>query len=341
MAAAVLRSYCMAGGPAALDGGREGLPEAVWAALGPQVAELDVGTLLDLTFAATKLAVAAPGGAGGAAASELGAGMLRPLCDALTPRVPALSCADVASLATGLAAALGAAGGEAAAAAADGAPPLLSPSHFGSLPRLLSDLLLLRGPGQFGGRNFASVALALALVTGGPAGAGGGGAAAAGSLPPAFWSKLAAVALPEVPAMDAGSLSRLAGAFCARFAAAAAAAAAAEPAASAAAAAAAAPPPPSPELVAAVHGRAGQLLDGAAGGVGVREALHLLRCLAEWQVPEGAAAAPATLMRLADVLAAADSGAVAAAATPAVRQALAAKLAGLGLGGHAVVAKLG
>ncbi|KAG2447615.1 hypothetical protein HYH02_007534 [Chlamydomonas schloesseri] len=338
VAAAVLRSYCQAGGPAALDGGREGLAAAVWAALGPQAAELDVGTLLDLTYAAAKLAAAPPGSAAGGA--HLGADMLRPLCDALTPRVPALSCADVASLATGLAAALGAAAGSAPAVAAAAAPPLLSPSHFGSLPRLLSDLLLLRGPATFGGRNFASVALAMALISGGPASASGAASAAApGGLSPAFWPKLAAAALPEVPRMDAGSLSRLAGAFCARPAAPAAsvAAAAAEPAAAA----------PSPEFVAAVYGRAAELLDGAAGGVGVREAVHLLRCLAEWPAPAAAAdgaaaAAPATtLTRLADLLAAADSGAVAVAAPAAVRQALAVKLGAVGLGSHAAVAKLG
>ncbi|KAG2491144.1 hypothetical protein HYH03_010586 [Edaphochlamys debaryana] len=305
IAAAVLRSYALAGG-ARLDGGREGLVGAVWAALQPQLADMEPAALLDLTFAAARLAADA------AAADGTASSMLRPLADALAPRVPALTCAEVAMLATGLAQALGPAG--------PGSGPG-GPRPFGALPRLLGDLLVLRGPGQFGSRNFASVALALGLV---------------GGVDARVWARIADAVLPHVPKMDGPTLSRLSGAFTA--AAATAAGAADAPAAAAGSAAAIAPPP---ALVAAVHERVAVLLaEGGEGVGGGRDAVHLFRNLTEWPEPEGGSGA---VKALADRLAAAGGGGkeALAAAAPLLRERLVAAVRKAGLDGHPVAGLVG
>ncbi|GIL78883.1 hypothetical protein Vretifemale_8290 [Volvox reticuliferus] len=322
-AAGVARSYAVAGG-AALDGGEAKLFEAVWGALGPQVEGLDVQVQLDLLIAALKLAAAA-------------AQAVPVLCSLLALRVPALSVSDASHLIIALAelhtksvaeasdAAAAAAGGSAAASgdAATAASAVQWQKHsYGVLPRLLGDLLILRGFESFGAARFASATLALGLL---------------GHADPAFWQQLAAAALPEVPRMDSTTLSRLMGAFLTAALAAEAPLATVGTAASAAAAAASIPAP-SPALVSAAHARVRMLLSGG-GELSGKPLFHMVRALAEWPLPEDRGAA--VLSTLADRLLADGAGAAeVAAAPPKVRQRLTVALRRAGLGEHGLVARL-
>ncbi|KXZ51778.1 hypothetical protein GPECTOR_11g221 [Gonium pectorale] len=338
VAAAVLRSYAMAGG-AALDGGREGLLEAIWGVLQPRLAELDAEALTDLTLAVAGLATASSGAAGAVATAEAARQALRPLCDALVPRLPSLS----SNKATCVAAALAKAHGAAAAAAAEdvgaGATPAMSATFvqrhsFGALPRLLADMVLLRGPTKFGNRDYPSIVLALALLEHSDG---------------AFWQQVAAASLPELPRMDGGSLGRLLGAFYHAFRASAAdgvAVSAPEPAAPAEAQArASVPPVPVPALVldagfvTAAHARVAALL--GAGGLTDRETFFILQSLAVLPMPEGGAS---TLSALADRLMAAalagDDRWGQSSAQGAARLRLAVALRAAGLGDHPLMARL-
>ncbi|GLI66032.1 hypothetical protein VaNZ11_009738, partial [Volvox africanus] len=324
VAAAVARSYAVAGG-SALDGGKAKLFEAVWGALGPQVEGLDVQVQLDLLIAALKLAAGKVSGAATAAAAAAQA--VPVLCGLLAVRVPALSVSDASNLMVSLAelhtksvahasdAAAAAAGGGATAAPA---AVQWQKHSYGALPRLLGDLLILRGFEGFGGPRFASATLALGLL---------------GHVDSAFWRQLAAAALPEVPRMDGTTLSRLMGAFLT-------AALAAEAPGATVGAAAVTIPAPSPALVAEAHARVQSLLssDGAPSG---KPLFHMVRALAEWPLPGGGGDV-AVLSTLADRLLADGVGAGEVAAAPVtVRQRLAVALRRAGLGDHALVARLG
>ncbi|GLC34074.1 hypothetical protein PLESTB_000834400 [Pleodorina starrii] len=312
VAAGVLRSYALAGG-AALDGGSAGLFESMWAALGPQVHELEAQAQLDLLISALKLAAAKAGGAAAEAA-------IPALCRLLAARVPALSSSDASHLAMSMAELHSKAVAEAAAAAAAGAAgggdAAWRPHAYGALPRLLADLLLLRGVQGFGAAKFASTALALGLL---------------GHADVAFWRQLAAAATPEVPRLDGASLSRLLGGFrTAAFAA------------EATAGSTAAVPSPPPEMLAAAHARVGVLLDGGGGGISGKALFQTVRSLAELPLTgvDGGAAA-ATLTRLADRLVADEVAAAEAEAAPAaLRERLAAALRRGGLGEHPLVGRL-
>ncbi|GIL45186.1 hypothetical protein Vafri_2510 [Volvox africanus] len=322
VAAGVARSYAVAGG-SALDGGEAKLFEAVWGALGPQVEGLDVHVQLDLLIAALKLA--AGKGSGAAAAAAVVAQAVPVLCRLLAVRVPALSVSDASNLIVSLAElhtkSVAEASDAAAAAAGDAtaAPAVQWQKHsYGALPRLLGDLLILRGFESFGAPRFASATLALGLL---------------GHVDSAFWRQLAAAALPEVPRMDGTTLSRLMGAFLT-------AALAAEAPGAAVGAAPVTIPAPSPALVAAAYARVQSLLssDGAPSG---KPLFHMVRALAEWSLP-GDSGDVAVLSALADRLLADGAGAGEVAAAPLkVRQRLAVALRRAGLGDHALVARLG
>lgn len=353
IAASVLRSYAAAGGTA-LDGGREGLSGAVWAALEPRLGELDAAVLLDLLYGNAKLSAsgwwAAAGSDDGVAAAAEGRavaeaawGTLPTLCQLLTPRVTALSCSDVSMLAAGLAQAQGAAAaaGVAAGIAGDQA------ERYGVLPRLLSDMLLLRGLRGFGAGNFASVALALGLL---------------GQRDARFWSRVAAEAAGEVPAMEAVPLAKLTGALVAGLSPVAPAEGGPAAAAGGEAAAAARKPGASPgrEFVDAAFARVDALLaaDGMDGGrAAVREWVFLLRALAEWKVVEAEAAGgageeaqgsrEAMLRRLADVVVSAEAGTEAGGAagglagvSPLAQAQLVGVLRAAGLGSHPLIGRL-
>ncbi|EFJ53039.1 hypothetical protein VOLCADRAFT_102655 [Volvox carteri f. nagariensis] len=330
VAASVLRSYAMAGG-ASVDGGKARLMEAVWDALGRQVEGLEVSTQLDLLIAALKLAAAKDAGSGGAAAQASAAAKAVPvLCGLLTARVPALNASDASHLIIALAElhtkTVAAAAAAAAAATAGSAKTAATPTawqrhSYGTLPRLLADLLVLRGVSGFGASKFASAALGLGLM---------------GYADPAFWQQVSSSAAPEVPRMDGTTLSRLLGAFHNAALAAEAAETGGSPGAAGVAVV------PGPALLAAAHARIRSLLDcGEAPLLTGKALFHLVRAVAEWPLPEDGGLA--MLRALSDKLLADDTtvatGEVAT-APAAVRQRLVAALRRAGLGEHTLVTRL-
>lgn len=317
IAASILRSYAVAGS-AAIDGGQAKMVEAVLSALQPQLQELGAEVQLDLLVAALKVAAARGSGRGAAAAEDAkaAAAVVPVLCDALAVRVPTLSVTDATQLIIALAELHSKSVSEAAVVAAGKGAPEWQTHSYGVLPRLLADLLVLRGVAAFGASKFSSAVLGLGLL---------------GYADVAVWSKLAALALPAVARMDGVMLSHLLGGFLT-------AALAVE----ATSKGTAATPTPGTALMKEAYERIRTLIDARDITYG-KQLFHLLRALAEWPLPrDGAACDHSTLKALADLVIVDEVAAnEAVQASMGIRRRLVSSFQSAGLGEHALVARLG